>query len=81
MEKDPDYDVILMDIRMPEMDGIEATRIIKKKYPGIKIIMQTAHAYEKDMEAVTEAGGDGYITKPFRKADIINEIKRVLNLD
>ncbi len=81
IEKNPVYDVILMDIRMPEMDGIEATKIIKKKFPDIKIIMQTAHAYEKDMEVVKKVGGDGYITKPFRKSDIINEIKRVLSLD
>ncbi len=73
-------DLILMDIRVPEIDGIEATRIIKSMYPQIKIIMQTAHAYEDEMEKAYKAGCDGYLTKPFTRDELYEAIKRVLHL-
>ncbi len=59
------YDVILMDVLMPEMDGLEATKAIRKRYPdGPKIIAKTASALVGDREMCIAAGMDGYISKP-----------------
>ena len=69
-------DLILMDIRMPVMDGIEATQILKTD-PGtrnIPVLALTAHAMKGDKERILEVGCDGYITKP---VDIRNLRKKV----
>ncbi len=57
--------LIWMDLRMPEMDGLEATRQIKLHQPNIPIIALTAQAFAKDQIAATTAGCDGFILKPF----------------
>jgi CheY-like chemotaxis protein len=66
------YDVILMDIQMPEMDGIEATRKIRKSWlsRGIIIIAITAHALEFTREDCLKAGMDCYMTKPITTEDL-----------
>jgi CheY-like chemotaxis protein len=65
------YDLVLMDVQMPEMDGLEATRIIRQRWPdGPKIIAITAYALEGDRERCLEAGMDGYIAKPVQKDDL-----------
>ena len=60
----PDIDIILMDIRMPEMDGIEATTIIKEMNSDIPIIVQTAFTMSSEKEKSFKAGCDDYISKP-----------------
>lgn len=63
------YDVILMDMEMPEMDGLEATRTIRRTIPLDRqpwIITITAHAAETDRESCMEAGMNDYLTKPIR---------------
>lgn len=67
IKKSKDIHLILMDIKMPEMDGFEATRAIKKINPEIKIIGQTAFALIGDKRKVLSAGCDDYITKPINK--------------
>lgn len=57
-------DIILMDIKMPVMDGYEATKIIKSKFPEIPIIMQTAFSLSTERELSFEAGCDEFFTKP-----------------
>lgn len=60
-EKMPD--VVIMDVEMPVMDGIEAARAMRQKYPDIKIVMLTAHREEKDIFAALAAGANGYCIK------------------
>jgi len=73
------FDVVLMDIQMPEMDGFEATTIIreKEKTTGehIPIIAMTAHAMKGDRERCFDAGMDGYIAKPIRAKDLYETIE------
>jgi two-component system KDP operon response regulator KdpE len=59
------YDVLLMDVNMPGMDGIEACRAIRKKAPRLQILMLTVLDREPDKIAALDAGADDYITKPF----------------
>ncbi len=69
-------DLILMDIMMPKMDGIEATRILKAD-PGtrnIPILVLTSHAMKGDKEKILEAGCNGYIAKPFDIRDLLRKV-------
>ncbi len=80
------YDLIFMDLQMPEMDGLEATRIIRErqkdqlKFPNYKsptvIVAMTASAMEGDREKCLEAGMDDYLAKPVRLGDMRNIIER-----
>ncbi len=63
----PDLDLVLMDIRMPQMDGLEATRQIRQFNKDVIIIAQTAYAFTGDSEKAIEAGCNDYISKPINK--------------
>ena len=63
----PDIDVVLMDIKMPEMNGYEATRQIRQFNSDVVIIAQTAYGLSGDRQLAIEAGCDDYIAKPFRQ--------------
>lgn len=75
------YDVILMDVQMPEMDGLKATEEIRKRETStgdhIPIIAMTAHAMVGDRERCIKAGMDDYISKPIRIEDFLETLKRV----
>ena len=71
--------LILMDIKMPILDGLEATRIIRKKYPNLPIIAQTAFAFNGDYKKAMEAGCDNYIVKPLYKKKLFQLIKQHIN--
>ncbi|EGW41258.1 response regulator transcription factor [Desulfosporosinus sp. OT] len=72
-------DVILMDIRMPIMDGVEATRLIKEKYPNIKVIILTTFNEDEYIFKGLQNGAAGYILKDSGIDDIINAIKTAYN--
>ena len=76
----PDIDLILMDIKMPGMDGYETTRQIRKFNPGVIIIAQTAHALAGDRERAIAAGCNEYIPKPYNKASLIKVINKALEI-
>ncbi|MCK5066334.1 MAG: response regulator [Bacteroidales bacterium] len=66
---DEHFDLVLMDLQMPEVDGLEATRQIKQIRPGLPVVATTANTYDENAEACREAGCDAFLTKPlqFRK--------------
>lgn len=66
----PDIDLILMDIKMPDMSGYEVTQLIKAIRPEVPVIAQTAYALIGDREKSIEAGCDEYIKKPINKEDL-----------
>jgi DNA-binding NarL/FixJ family response regulator len=70
-------DVVLMDIGLPEMDGIQATSLIKKSNPNIKILIFTSREDEDDVFDSLSAGADGYIMKGANKEQMISAIKAV----
>ena len=70
-------DLITMDIVMPEMDGITATREIKKILPNVKIVMCTSIDQEKKVIEAIEAGADGYIVKPFQAQKVLEELNKL----
>ncbi len=71
-------DLILMDINMPKLDGIEATRIIKGLYPEIIIVVQTAFILSGEEKMCQDAGCDEFITKPIRLKYLLDTINRYL---
>ena len=77
------YDLILMDVQMPVMDGIEATKIIRQNFPDpinkIPIIALTANVLTGDQEKYTQAGMNGYLSKPFLPKSLYNVIVEYTN--
>jgi len=75
------YDLILMDLRMPEMDGFQATRTIRARggrLAAVAIVAFTANAFPEDIKACLEAGMNGFVVKPARKKALVDAILRVL---
>lgn len=72
-------DLVLMDVKMPEMDGYQATKLIKEYKPNLPVIMTTAYAYPDDEKKAKEAGCDGFIAKPINKSALFTVIEEVLN--
>jgi DNA-binding NarL/FixJ family response regulator len=79
LDRDHNVDVILMDIQMPEMDGIETTEIVKKKYPHIKIIMITVFDDDENIFNAIKAGANGYLLKEVDAENLHKCILEVIN--
>lgn len=75
----PEINMVLMDIRLPGLNGYDATRLIKAVRPELPVIAQTAYALAEEPEHAADAGCNDYISKPFRKTALINLIRKHLN--
>jgi CheY-like chemotaxis protein len=71
------YNLILMDLKMPVMNGIEATKILKQQFPDIPIIAQTAYSFPEEIESALKAGCTDFLSKPFKKKELIEMINRI----
>lgn len=78
LSKDPDINLVLLDFKLPGINGLELTAIIKKRYPNIQIIMITAYDDEKTKIEAFNLGVSGYITKPFVLIEFLKVIDKVL---
>jgi CheY-like chemotaxis protein len=80
MCKDENYkpDIILMDVKMPVMDGVEATKKIKKMHPDLPIVALTAYILMNEKENILKEGFDGYIAKPFTVRYLVETIQKVI---
>jgi two-component system, cell cycle response regulator DivK len=75
----PDFDIILMDLKMPVMSGYTAARIIKESNPKVPVIALTAHVYDEDKEKAMQAGCDDFIAKPYKMEDLFEKIIRLVS--
>lgn len=73
-----DVDLLLMDIDMPVMNGIEATRIVKKDFPTVKVISLTQHSERGMVKQMLECGSDGYLLKNVAQDELANAIRNVV---
>jgi signal transduction histidine kinase/CheY-like chemotaxis protein len=84
MAQQGDFDLVLMDFEMPEMNGLEATRVIRQKERETRrhlpIVAMTAYAMKQDRDKCLEAGMDGYLTKPVSPENLYNAIKGLMPL-
>ena len=79
LESNCNSDLILMDIEMPVLNGIETTEIVKQKYPHIKIIMLTVFDNDENIFNAIKAGADGYLLKEINAKDLHDGIMETLN--
>jgi PAS domain S-box-containing protein len=77
----PDIDLVLMDVKMPIMNGVEATKKIKQLRPDLPVVIQTAYAFENEKSVAYAAGCDEYLTKPIKSGDLLQCLATQLNQD
>jgi len=73
-----DIELVFMDIKMPEKDGVEATHSIKKIRPDLPVIAQTAYALNDERETILHEGFDDYIAKPIQRDDVLSIIEKYM---
>lgn len=78
IKENSDVDLVLMDLQMPVMNGYDATTEIKKLYPDIVVIAQTAFAITNDRELAFSAGCNDYIAKPIKSTDLLSLVHKYL---
>ena len=72
------YDMVLMDIKMPVMDGLEATKAIKEKHPDLPIVALTANAFDSDRQLALQAGCNDFLSKPVSSELCIKTIRKFI---
>lgn len=77
MVRSKKYDLVLMDLKMPVMGGIEATKILKAEFPDLPVVIQTACAFPEEKELAFHAGCDGFVVKPITRDVILEVISRL----
>jgi two-component system sensor histidine kinase/response regulator len=80
LETGGDFDLVLMDVQMPGLDGLEATRLIRQdlRWKALPIVAMTAHAMTGDKERCLEAGMNDYISKPVHPSHLLNTVSEHL---
>ena len=73
-----EYDIVLMDIKMPVMDGLEATKKIKEAHPNLPVVALTANAFDSDRQLAMDAGCDDFLSKPVSSDACIQVIKKLV---
>jgi len=71
-------DLVLMDVKMPVMDGLEATAKMKERHPDLPIIALTANAFESDRQMAMEAGCDDFLSKPVSSEKCLEAIAKLI---
>ena len=79
VEHHPEINLVLMDIKMPVMNGYEATRLIKEQRPDLPVIAQSAFTSNEEREKARKAGCDSFITKPINKTELLELITKQLH--
>jgi DNA-binding response OmpR family regulator len=74
----PEVDLVLLDLGLPDVDGLEVCRQLRKRLPDLPVLMLTARAEEVDAVVGLDAGADDYVTKPFRLAELMARIRAAL---
>jgi len=72
------FDVVMTDLMMPHVDGLELMQIIKERFPDILVIMMTGYATISSANQATQQGAFGYVAKPFTKAELKEVVRRAL---
>jgi CheY-like chemotaxis protein len=72
------YDMVLMDIKMPVMDGLEATKQIKEKFPDLPVIALTANAFDSDRQLAFDCGCDEFLSKPISSEICLKTVAKFL---
>ncbi|MGE5406139.1 MAG: PAS domain S-box protein [Methanosarcina sp.] len=80
IERTPGIDLVLMDLKMPVMDGIEATSRLKAKYPWLPVVIQSAYAGQDEIERSLKAGADDYVTKPIDSRKFLNIVADMISV-
>lgn len=73
-----EYDIVLMDIKMPVMDGLEATKEIRKNHPDLPIVALTANAFDSDHQLAFDAGCNEFLSKPISSELCLKTLKKIL---
>ena len=79
MSEDEHPDLVLMDIRMPDMNGLDATRIIKEVNPDLPVVALSAYAFEDNIREAKAAGCDEFMAKPFRVEDLLDTVQKYVD--
>jgi len=78
VEGDPAIGLVLMDIKMPKVDGLDVLKEMKAKRPSLKVIMVTGYKAVETASEAARLGASGYIIKPFKSDEILNTVRRNL---
>lgn len=78
LKNDKNIGLVLLDIKMPKVNGLEALEAIKKAHPSLPVIMVTGYRSVESAGEATRLGASGYIIKPFKSDEIIDGVKRVM---
>ncbi len=78
VRRNPDIALVLMDIKMPKMNGYEATREIRKLRSDLVMVAQTAYALSEERERILDAGFNDYLSKPIRREELFRILRKYL---